>query len=74
MEAQVRMTLIVRHFVTGDLLQQYANLFQELYPRLPCAVVRDQGELALRVPKLLLLGTETYVDVDGVWKNVKEIS
>ncbi len=68
------MTFILRHFPTSNLLTRYAELFQELYPRLPCAVVRDQGELALRVPKLLLLGTETYVDVDGVWKNVKEIS
>jgi len=68
------MTFSIKHFATDDLLAQYANLHHELYPQLPIEFVVDNGQPAVRSPKLLMLGSDTFVDVNGEWKNVKDIS
>ena len=68
------MTLTIKHFISDELVVQYANMHRELYPTLPCEIVACDGRPAVKSPKLLLLGSETFVEVQGEWKNVKEIS
>lgn len=68
------MKLTIKHFATDELVVQYVQLHRELYPNLPCEIVADNGQPAVKSPKLLLLGSETFVEEDGSWKNVKEIS
>jgi hypothetical protein len=75
MQGAKNVTFTTKQFATSELAERYIELHRELYPKLPIgAPIVSGGAIVVLKPKLLLLGRETFVEVNGRWRNVMEIS